>query len=93
MKEEVYLASLYDYYKGLLTEKQREYFEDYYFDNLTLSEIGENNSISRNAVSSQLLKIKEKLYEYETILNLYKNKESIEKILDEETIKKIEDFI
>jgi len=93
MKEEVYLASLYDYYKGLLTEKQREYFEDYYFDNLTLSEIGENNSISRNAVSSQLLKIKEKLYEYESVLNLYKNKEQIKKILDEDIIKKIEDFI
>lgn len=93
MKEEVYLASLYDYYKGLLTEKQREYFEDYYFDNLTLAEIGENNLISRNAVSSQLLKIKEKLYEYESILNLYRNKENIEKILDSETIKKIEDFI
>ena len=93
MKEEIYLTSLYDYYKGLLTDKQRDYFEDYYFDNLSLSEIGENNGISRNAVSSQLLKIKEKLYEYESVLNLYKNKEQIEKILDEETIKKIEDFI
>ena len=93
MKEEIYLASLYDYYKGLLTDKQREYFEDYFFDNLTLSEIGENNEISRNAVSSQLLKIKEKLYEYENILNLYNNKENIERILDNDTIKKIEDFI
>ena len=93
MKEEIYLTGLYDYYKVLLTDKQRDYFEDYYFDNLSLSEIGENNGISRNAVSSQLLKIKEKLYEYESVLNLYKNKEQIEKILDEETIKKIEDFI
>lgn len=93
MKEEIYLTSLYDYYKDLLTLKQKEYFEDYYFDNLSLSEIGENNNISRNAVSSQLLKIKEKLYEYESILHLNKNNEEIKKILDEETIKKIEDFI
>lgn len=93
MKEEIYLTSLYDYYKDLLTNKQKEYFEDYYFDNLSLSEIGENNSISRNAVSSQLLKIKDKLYEYENILHLYKNREEIKKVIDSEILKKIEDFI
>ena len=92
-EEELYLVTLYDYYKGLLTLKQRHYFEDYFFDNLSLSEIGENYSISRNAVSSQLLKIKEKLLEYENILNLYKKNEEIKKILDSETFKKIEDLI
>lgn len=93
MKEELYLTSLYDYYKNLLTEKQREYFEDYYFDNLSLSEIGENKNISRNAISSQLLKIKEKLYEFEESLHLYQNKEKIKKILNEESLKKIEEYI
>ena len=93
MEEELYLVSLYEYYKDLLTEKQRDYFEDYYFDNLSLSEIGENKSISRNAVSSQLLKIKEKLNEYENALHLYSNKEEISKLVDEETLKKIENYI
>ena len=93
MKEELYLVALYEYYKNLLTDKQKSYFEDYYFDNLSLSEIGENCNISRNAVSSQLLKIKEKLYEYEDALNLYKNQQEIIKIIDNETFKKIEDFI
>ena len=74
MDEFNYLASLYDYYQGLLTEKQRSYFEDYYFDNL-------------------LMEVKEKLLEYERILKLYANKQKINEILDEESCKKIEDFI
>ncbi len=93
MEKTLYLTSLYDYYKNLLTEKQRLYFEDYYFDNLSLSEISENHNISRNAVSKQLQSIKNKLYEYESLLHLQTNKENIIKILNDETVKKIEDFI
>ena len=92
-EEELYLVNLYDYYKGLLTIKQRHYFEDYYFDNLSLSEIGENYKISRNAVSSQLLKIKEKLFEYESILKLLEHNEKIKDLLSDEEVKKIEDYI
>ena len=38
---------LYDYYQGLLTDKQREYFEDYYFENYTIQEIADNNEVSK----------------------------------------------
>ena len=65
MDELVYYNDLYDLYKNLLTDKQREYFEDYYFNNLSLSEISENYDISRNAVSKQLSVIRDKLDEYE----------------------------
>ena len=34
---------LFEQYKELLTEKQRAYFEDYYFENLTMEEIAEND--------------------------------------------------
>jgi hypothetical protein len=93
METNIYLSNLYDYYKGLLTEKQQEYFEDYYFDNLTQEEIAENNNISKNAVSKSLIEVKEKLEFYESVLKLQTNKESISKILDEETLSKIEDYI
>ena len=93
METNIYLSNLYDYYKGLLTEKQQEYFEDYYFDNLTQEEIAENNNISKNAVSKSLIEVKEKLEFYESVLKLQANKESISKILDEETISKIEEYI
>ena len=93
MEETIYLCALYDYYKNLLTEKQQHYFEDYYFDNLSLSEISENYNISRNAISKQLINIKDKLYDYEKVLNLYHNKEKIRKILVEKEYNKIEEYI
>ena len=34
MDKEIYLSGLYDYYGALLTDKQREYFENYYFNNI-----------------------------------------------------------
>jgi len=88
MKDTVYLSTLFDYYGELLTDKQNEYFQDYYFDNLTLSEISENNNISRNAVHKTIKEAEEKLIFYEEKLNLVKKSEKIKKIiskLDDET--------
>ncbi len=93
MENQIYVTSLYDYYRGLLTTKQQEYFEDYYFDNLTMEEIADNNSVSKNAVSKSLIEVKDKLEEYENILKLYKNKQRIQEILEQEELNKIIDFI
>ena len=54
MKELVYYTLLYDIYGNLLTDKQKSYFEEYYFKNLSLSELGKKYGISRNAVHKQL---------------------------------------
>lgn len=94
MDELVYYNDLYDLYKNLLTEKQQEYFEDYYFNNYSLSEIAENYNISRNAISKQLSVIKEKLDDYEEKLGLYnKNKKINELNIDENTKNKIMDIL
>lgn len=93
MEELNYYVSLYDYYKDLLTDKQKDYFEEYYFENLLMDEIAENNGVSKNAVSKSLIEVKEKLEEYEQDLNLYHNKNKIISILDEESCKKIIDYI
>lgn len=80
----------------LLTEKQQEYFKDYYFDNLTLSEMSENNNVSRTAINNQLHQVIEKLEYYEEKLCLYKKAKKIKKILeleDEELKNKIEELI
>lgn len=71
MDNQVLLSILYDYYGELLTDKQQNYFKDYYFDNLTLSEISENYNISRNAIHKSLKEIEEKLLYYEEKLKLY----------------------
>ncbi|MBQ2946562.1 MAG: hypothetical protein IJE04_01755 [Bacilli bacterium] len=87
---------LFDYYGELFTDKQKEYFIDYYFNNLTLQEIADNNNVSRNAVHKNLKEMLSKLDYYEEKLNLYSNKQKIEKLLenvDVDTKKKIEELI
>ena len=61
MKELVYYTMLYDIYGNLLTDKQQEYFEAYYFNNLSLSELANIYNISRNAVHKQLKETVRKL--------------------------------
>ena len=67
MDKEIYLSGLYDYYGALLTDKQREYFENYYFNNLSLAEIAENYNTSRNAIHKQIKDTENKLLYYEEI--------------------------
>lgn len=93
MEERMYLIDLYDYYHGLLTDKQREYFELYYFDNLTMDEIAEDMNVSKNAVSKSLLEVKEKIEEYESILKLNSNKNEIKNILSDKEYDKISELI
>jgi len=54
MDDLVKYTELFDCYGKLLTEKQQEYFIDYYFNNLTISVLSENYQISRNAIHKQL---------------------------------------
>lgn len=82
METRVQMNNLYDYYKELLTEKQRGYFEQYFFDNLTLAEIAENLKVSRNAVHKQVKEVEEKLLFYESKLKLWEKREQIEKIIE-----------
>ena len=84
MERRIYLNELYDYYGALLTEKQKKYFEDYYFDNYSLAEIAQNNNISRNAVHNQIKIVEEKLVFYEETLGLRSKKEKIIEIIDKE---------
>jgi len=97
MDKNTKLIMLYDYYSGLLTDKQQEYFEDYYFNNLSLSEISENNDVSRNAVHKQIKEVEEKLNYYEEKLNLLDKNKKISEILkncsDVKLVKQIENLI
>ena len=81
MEDILYYSELYDIYKKLLTSKQQLYFEEYYFNNLSLSEIAENYSISRNAVFNQLKNIVKYLKDYDDKLGLLAKKRYIEEII------------
>ena len=91
MNEQEKIIILYDYYMDLFNDKQRKYFEEYYFDNLSLSEISENDDVSRNAVHKSVKGVVNKLYEYEDKLRLYEKEEKLKKIIekiDDKQIKK-----
>lgn len=80
------IIELYDIYGSLLTEKQKSYFECYYFDDLSISEIALNMNVSRNAVFDQLKRVSQILEEYEAKLKLVDKISKINKlsITDEE---------
>lgn len=69
-KREFYI-NLFDFYESILTEKQRMYFKEYYFNDLSLAEIASNYDISRSAVHDQVNKVHQLLDKYEENLKLY----------------------
>ncbi len=91
MEEYIYYNNLYDCYYKLLTDKQRNYFEDYYFSNLSLGEIADTYNVSRNAVYKQIQNTIKKLIEYEEKLNLFQKKEYINKIIEKTNDKLIKE--
>ena len=97
MEELVHYTLLYDIYGSLLTDKQKEYFEDYYFKNLSLSELASKYNISRNAIHKQIKETIKRLENYEAKLKLAKKnkmlEEIIKKVSDEEIKRKLQDVI
>ena len=65
MEKKVEISMLWQIYGKLLTEKQYEYVDYYYNNDLSLSEIAENDSITRQAVRDIIKKGERKLFEYE----------------------------
>ena len=65
MEKKVEISILCELYGKLLTKKQLEFMNDYYNNDLSLSEIAENNDITRQAVRDILKKGEKKLFEYE----------------------------
>lgn len=74
---------LFDFYQGLLTEKQRNYLELYYLQDYALSEIAETFHVSRQAVYDNIKRTDELLEEYETKLQLFNKFKERQSIIDE----------
>ena len=65
MDKKVEISMLWEIYGSLLTDKQNEYIDYYYNQDLSLSEIAENDNITRQAVRDIIKKGERKLFEYE----------------------------
>ena len=82
MEKNVEISILCDLYGKLLTQKQFDFLNDYYNNDLSLSEIAENNQITRQAVRDIIKKGEKKLLEYEEKLVFMKRMSNQEKTIE-----------
>lgn len=93
MEEKVKISILLEIYGKLLTPKQYEFMHYYYNEDLSLSEIADNNKITRQAVRTILLKSKNKLEEYEDKLKFFQKEKNIKNQIKELEKAKIDNNI
>ena len=66
MKNQTYrMAMLFDFYGEILTQRQKEFFDLYYNEDLSLGEIAENCGISRQGVRDVIVRAEAAMQEIE----------------------------
>lgn len=66
MKNQAYrMAMLFDFYGDLLTQRQKEFYDLYYNDDLSLAEIAENYDITRQGVRDIIVRAEKTLEDIE----------------------------
>lgn len=83
MKNQTYrMTMLFDFYGELLTERQKEFFDLYYNEDLSLSEIAENNGISRQGVRDVIVRAEGIMQEIEDKTGLIRRFNAMSKNID-----------
>ena len=82
MESIVKQSLLYDFYGELLTDHQRSVYEDVVFHDMSLSEIAEEQGISRQGVHDTLARAEELLEGYERTLGCIARDRRLQKELD-----------
>ncbi len=81
-EEKIKLNRLFDIYKNLLSEGQREVMDEYLSFDFTISEIAENLSISRQAVLDSVTKAEKKLKNLEEKLSFSERLDKLEREIE-----------
>lgn len=79
----VELSILFDFYGELLKSHKKQIFEDYILNDLSLSEIAEEQGISRQGVYDLVKRCSKELMEYENKLKLAQKFEHTKKMVNE----------
>ena len=83
MKNQTYrMTMLYDFYGELLTQRQKEFYDLYYNEDLSLSEIAENYGISRQGVRDVIVRAEGIMTEIEDKPGLVKRYQQMRGLLD-----------
>ncbi len=83
MAKNLEIAMLLDFYGDMLTEKQRNFLEYYYNDDFSLSEIAENEGITRQGVRDAIKRAETQLLDMESKLGAAKRFEEMRSALSE----------
>ena len=82
MKNQAYrMAMLFDFYGDLLTERQKEFYDLYYNEDLSLAEIAENYGISRQGVRDVIVRAEAAMTEIEDKTHLIRRFHQMQKEL------------
>ena len=71
LEKTTHINALFDFYQVLLTDKQKEYMEMYYWEDYSLGEISEAVQVSRQAVYDNIKRTEKVLKSYEERLQLF----------------------
>ncbi len=85
MEKIVKQGLLYDFYGELLTEHQRNIFEDAVYNDMSLTEIADEYGISKQGVHDLIKRCNKILEEYEDKLHMIRRYESIREDVHELT--------
>lgn len=83
MAKNLEVSFLLDFYGEMLTKKQHDFLVYYYDEDLSLSEIAENEGITRQGVRDAIKRAESQLFEMENRLGLAKRFSQMKKGLDE----------
>lgn len=83
LKEKVELSILFDFYGELLKDHNKRIFEDYILNDLSLSEIGEEQGISRQGVYDIVKRCSKQLKDCEAKLCLVKKFEETKEMVNQ----------
>lgn len=85
MAKNLEVTVLLDFYGDMLTQKQHDFLEYYYDEDLSLAEIAENEGITRQGVRDAIKRAEAQLFEMENRLGLAKRFREMQNGLDEIT--------
>ena len=89
-----YIILLYEIYKKLLNDKEKNYFEYYFYEDYSLNEIAELYKVSKAYSYKYLNKVIDKLIKYENLLNINERNNKIREVIKNSEIKnKIEELL
>ena len=84
MKSQAYrMAMLFDFYGDILTERQKEFYDLYYNEDLSLGEIAENYNITRQGVRDVIVRAEATLTELEDKTGLIKRFHTMKQQLEQ----------